>query len=118
MWKISKWFGYKSVTKSITMVEVEVKSTMEIHKAFRHVTKQAMGDNLKIEDAGAGMTNVYMTILGYDQSILQCYPNGEHDCVYAVIYKDGEEHSIEISTLPEFLQREVFNAYCLELKRK
>ena len=99
------------------MVKVEIKTELEIHQAFRHVTKQAMGDNLKIEDAGAGMTNVYMTILGYDQSILQCYPNGEHDCVYVVIYKDAEEHSIEIGELPEFLQREIFNDYCLELKR-
>ena len=99
------------------MVKVEIKAELEIRQAFRHVTKQAMSDNLKIEDAGAGMTNVYMTILGYDQSILQCYPNGEHDCVYVVIYKDGEEHSIEISELPEFLQCEIFNDYCLELKR-
>lgn len=101
------------------MVKVEIKTELEIHRAFRYVTKQAMdnGFKFKIEDAGAGMTNVYMDILGYDQSILQCYPNGEHDCVYIVINKDAEEHSIEISALPEFLQREVFNAYCLELKR-
>ena len=102
------------------MVKVEIKTELEIHQAFRIVTTQAMREDVsrnKIEDAGAGMTNVYMTILGYDQSILQCYPNGEHDCVYVVIYKDGEEHSIEIGELPEFLQREIFNDYCLELKR-
>ena len=101
------------------MVKVEIKGKLESHQAFRIVTTQAMREdvNHKIEDAGAGMTNVYMTILGYDQSILQCYPNGEFDCVYIVIYKDGEVHSIEIGELPEFLQREVFNDYCLELKR-
>ena len=101
------------------MVKVEIKGELEIRQAFRIVTTQAMREDVyhKIEDAGAGMTNVYMTILGYDQAILQCYPNGEHDCVYIVIYKDGEEHSIEIGELPEFLQREVFNDYCLELKR-
>ena len=103
------------------MVKVEVKTELEIHQAFRTVTAQAMREDVrraKIEDAGAGMTNVYMTILGYDQAILQCYPNGEHDCVYIVIYKNAEEHSIEIGVLPEFLQREVFDAYCLELKGK
>lgn len=103
------------------MVKVEVKAEMEIRQAFRIVTTQAMREDVnrtKIEDAGAGMTNVYMTILGYDQSILQCYPNGEHDCVYIVIYKNAEEHSFEIGNLPEFLQREVFEAYCTELKRK
>ena len=102
------------------MVKVEIKAELEIRQAFRIVTTQAMREDVsrnKIEDAGAGMTNVYMTILGYDHSILQCYPNGEHDCVYVVIYKDGEEHGIEIGMLPEFLQREVFNDYCLELKR-
>lgn len=103
------------------MVKVEIKTELEIHQAFRIVTTQAMRKDVSrniIEDAGTGMTNVYMTILGYDQSILQCYPNGEHDCVYIVICKDAEEHSIEIGVLPEFLQREVFNNYCLELKRK
>jgi len=103
------------------MVRVPITTEMEIHDAFRHVTKQAINNGAlgkTVEDAGAGMTNVYMMILGYDQSILQCYPNGEHDCVYIVIYRNAEEHSIEISTLPEFLQREVFNDYCLELKRK
>ena len=103
------------------MVKVEVKAELEIHQAFRIVTTQAMREDVgrnKIEDAGAGMTNVYMDILGYDQSILQCYPNGEFDCVYIVIYKNGEEHCIEINELPEFLQREVFEAYCVELKRK
>lgn len=101
------------------MVKVEIKTELEIHQAFRSVTAQAIRQdaNHKIEDAGAGMTNVYMAILGYDQSILQCYPNGEFDCVYIVISKNAEEHSIEIGTLPEFLQREVFNDYCLELKR-
>jgi hypothetical protein len=101
------------------MVKVEIKAELEIHQAFRIVTTQAMREDVNhiIEDAGAGMTNVYMTILGYDQSILQCYPNGEFDCVYIVIPKDAEEHSIEIGDLPEFLQREIFNDYCLELKR-
>ena len=101
------------------MVKVEIKTELEIHQAFRSVTAQAIRQdvNHKIEDAGAGMTNVYMTILGYDQSILQCYPNGEFDCVYIVISKNAEEHSIEIGELPEFLQREIFNDYCLELKR-
>lgn len=103
------------------MVKVEIKAELEIHQAFRIVTTQAMREDVnraKIEDAGAGMTNVYMSILGYDQAILQCYPNGEHDCVYIVISKNAEEHCIEIGDLPEFLQREVFEAYCLELKRK
>ncbi len=103
------------------MVKVEVKAELEIHQAFRIVTTQAMREDVsrtKIEDAGAGMTNVYMNILGYDQAILQCYPNGEFDCVYIVISKNAEEHSIEIGELPEFLQCEVFDAYCLELKRK
>ena len=102
------------------MVKVEIKGELEIHQAFRIVTTQAIREDVnrnKIEDAGAGMTNVYMTILGYDQAILQCYPNGEYDCVYIVISKDGDVHSIEIDELPEFLQCEVFNNYCLELKR-
>lgn len=102
------------------MVKVEIKCELEIHQAFRIVTTQALREDVsknKIEDAGAGMTNVYMNILGYDQAILQCYPNGEYDCVYIVISRNGEEHSIEIDELPEFLQREIFNDYCLELKR-
>jgi len=103
------------------MVKVEVKAELEIRQAFRIVTAQAMREDVsrdKIEDAGAGMTNVYMTILGYDQAILQCYPNGEFDCVYIIIPKSDGEHPIEIGNLPEFLQREVFDAYCLELKGK
>lgn len=103
------------------MVKVEIKAELEIHQAFRIVTEQAMREDVKrevIEDAGAGMTNVYMDILGYDRAILQCYPNGEFDCVYIVISKNAEEHSIEIGDLPAFLQREVFEAYCAELKRK
>ena len=94
------------------MVNIQIATEIEIHEAFRLVTAQALRNNSKlIEDAGAGMTNVYMDVLGYDNSIVQCYPNGEYDCVYIVIPKNAEEHSIEIGELPEFLQEEVFDAY-------
>jgi hypothetical protein len=102
------------------MVSVNFNFELEIHQAFRLVTTQAMREDVKktkVEDAGAGMTNVYMNALGFDQAIVQCYPNGEFDSVYIVISKDAEEHSIEINELPEFLQKEVFHDYCIELKR-
>lgn len=103
------------------MVRVPITTEMEIHDAFRHVTKQAINNGAlgkTIEDAGAGLTNVYMTILGYDQSILQCYPNGEYPYVYIHIYKDGIEECVLIENLPEFMQRDIFENYCRELTRK
>lgn len=103
------------------MVTVPITTEMEIHDAFCHVTKQAINNGAlgkTVEDAGAGMTNVYMTILGYDQSILQCYPNGEYSNVYILIYKDGIEESVPIENLPEFMQRDIFENYCRELTRK
>ena len=102
------------------MVQVKINYKLEIKEAFRLITTKAMCedvDNELVEDEGDGMTNVNMTLFGYDSSV-QCYPNCEHDCVYVVIYKDGEEHSIEISELPEFLQKEVFDAYCKHLHLK
>lgn len=103
------------------MVTVPITTEMEIHDAFSHVTKQAINNGAlgkTVEDAGEGMTNVYMTILGYDQSILQCYPNGEYPYVYILIYKDGIEESVCIENLPEFMQRDIFEKYCRELVRK
>ena len=104
------------------MVTIPITTEMEIHDAFRHVTKQAINNGAlgkTVEDAGAGMTNVYMPILGYDQSILQCYPNGEYPYVYILIYKDGmEEAAVPIEDLPEFMQRDIFENYCRELTRK
>lgn len=103
------------------MVNVALAVELEIHQAFRLITTQAMREDVtktKVEDAGAGMTNVYMNVLGYDHAIVQCYPNGEYDCVYIVISKNAEEHSIEINELPEFLQKEVFDAYCEHLHLK
>lgn len=103
------------------MVTVPITTEMEIHDAFRYVTKQAINNGAlgkTVEDAGAGMTNVYMTIWGYDQSILQCYPNGEYPYVYILIYKDNIEESVPIENLPEFMQRDIFENYCRELARK
>lgn len=102
------------------MVNVQIAVELEIKEAFRLITAQAMRgdvDNELVEDAGAGMTNVYMPVFGYE-SIVQCYPNGEYDCVYIVIPKDGEQHSFQIDELPEFLQKEVFDAYCEHLHLK
>lgn len=101
------------------MVNVAVAIEVEIKQAFRLITTQAMREiGAKIENAGNGMTNVYMDILGYDHAIVQCYPNGEFDCVYIVISKNDEVHNIEIDELPEFLQKEVFDAYCEYLHLK
>ena len=109
------------------MVNVQLAVEAEIHDAIRMVTKQAIDNGAlgkTVEDAGAGMTNVYMTLLGYEGSILQCYPNGEYPYVYILIYTDENhdhnyvEHSIPIEDLPEFIQRDIFDAYCEKLKLK
>lgn len=102
------------------MVNVAIAIELEIKQAFRLITIQAMREDVDhelVEDAGAGMTNVYMPVLGYE-GIVQCYPNGEFDCVYIVIHKDDEEHWFKIDELPEFLQKEVFDAYCEHLHLK
>ena len=64
------------------MVNVELAIKLEIHQAFRLVTAQAMREDVDqelVENAGAGMTNVRMPVLGYE-GVVQCYPNGEFDC--------------------------------------
>lgn len=102
------------------MVNVAIAIELEIKQAFRLITTQAMREDVDkklVEDAGAGMTNVYMPVLGYD-GIVQCYPNGDFDCVYIVIPKEDGEHSFQIDELPEFLQKEVFDAYCEHLHLK
>ena len=102
------------------MVNVAIAIELEIKQAFRLITTQAMREDVNnelVEVVNDGMTEVYMPVLGYE-GIVQCYPNGEFDCVYIVMYKNDKPHSFQIDELPEFLQKEIFDAYCEHLHLK
>ena len=68
-----------------------------------------------LEDAGCGMTNVYMPALGFDNAIVQCYPNGDYKDVWIVLPKNDDNPSVTLSELPELLQFDVVEKYCAHL---
>lgn len=91
---------------------------ISMHDAFRMAANVAVnggGNREKLRDVGSGMTNVVVTTLGFD-TIIQCYPNREHDSVCILIPTDEGTEAVELKQLPLILQMEVFKCYCKELE--
>lgn len=86
-------------------------------QAVRAITSLArnVGHRALIEDAGCGMTNVVVSVLGFDDAIMQCYPDGSYNDVWVLIHKNGMNESIVLKDLPYFLQEDLVERYAKEL---
>jgi hypothetical protein len=84
-----------------------------IEQGFRTATHIAQSNgNKEITDAGCGMTNVVMPALGFNNVIVQCYPNNEYNDVWILVpYKNSTE-TILLKDLPYILQQDLFERYC------
>lgn len=86
-------------------------------QAIRAITglAQNVGHRALIEDAGCGMTNVVVSVLGFDDAIMQCYPDGSYNDVWVLIPKNGMNESITLAQLPYFLQKDLVERYAKKL---
>lgn len=86
-------------------------------QAIRAITglAQNVGNKHIIEDAGCGMTNVVVSVLGFDDAIMQCYPNGSYNDVWVLILKNGMNESITLTQLPYFLRKDLVERYAKKL---
>ena len=84
-----------------------------IEQGFRTATLIAQSNgNKEITDAGCGMTNVTMPALGFNNVIVQCYPNNAYNDVWILIPYRNATESFTLKELPYILQQDLFERYC------
>lgn len=87
-----------------------------IEQGFRTATHIAQSNgNKEITDAGCGITNVVMSALGFDNAIVQCYPNNEYNDVWILVPYRTATEIILLKDLPYILQQSLFESYCKHL---
>ena len=84
-----------------------------IEQGFRLATHIAQfNGNKEITDAGCGMTNVIMPALGFNNAIIQCYPNNAYNDVWILVPYRNATETIVLKDLPYILQQYLFERYC------
>lgn len=84
-----------------------------IEQGFRTATLIAQSNgNKEITDAGFGMTNVTMPALGFNNAIVQCYPNNAYNDVWILVPYRNATESFTLKELPYILQQDLFERYC------